>query len=94
MIPTTPETKGNDGPPVEAGSYTVPDIAVITKTSDRHIWRQIDLGVIPGVFRLGRLVRISKPIFDAWLAVGCPRQTEALRAADHLPQKSEVSHAD
>ncbi len=54
------------------GAYTVPDIAVLTKSSDRHIWRLIDMGTIPGVFRLGRLVRVSKAVFDAWLAAGCP----------------------
>jgi hypothetical protein len=64
--------QSDDRPSVEAGSYTVSDIGIITKASTRHIWRQIDRGLIPGVFRLGRLVRVSKPIFDAWLAASCP----------------------
>jgi excisionase family DNA binding protein len=54
--------------PRAIGSYTVSDVAQLTQSSERHVWRQIDLGRIPGVFRLGRLVRISKPIFDQWLA--------------------------
>ena len=66
-----PEAKELTG--VASGSYTVDDLAAITKSSSRHIWRQIDLGAIPGVYRLGRLVRISKPVFDAWLAAGAPK---------------------
>jgi excisionase family DNA binding protein len=51
--------------------YTVPDLATRTQSSERHIWRLIDLGLVPGVYRLGRLVRIHRATADAWLAGGC-----------------------
>jgi predicted DNA-binding transcriptional regulator AlpA len=46
----------------------IPDLAVLTKTSERHIHRLRDAGKIPGCVRLGRAVRFSKKIIDAWLA--------------------------
>jgi excisionase family DNA binding protein len=59
-------------PDTTNGTYTVADLARLLQCSTRHVWRLIDLGRVPGVLRLGRLVRISKPIADAWLAAGCP----------------------
>jgi excisionase family DNA binding protein len=53
--------------------YTVPELAYRTHCSPRHIWRLIDAGHVPGVYRLGRLVRIHRATADAWLAAGCPR---------------------
>jgi excisionase family DNA binding protein len=52
--------------------YTVSDLAKRGQCSERHIWRLIDMGQIPGVYRLGRLVRIHRPTADAWFAQGCP----------------------
>jgi excisionase family DNA binding protein len=50
-------------------TYTVPDLARLTKSSERHIHRLNDLGKIPGkIAGLGRLVRFSKAAVDAWLA--------------------------
>jgi hypothetical protein len=57
---------------IEPATYTVPDFARLMQCSARHIWRQIDLGRVPGIIRCGRLVRISKHIADAWIADGCP----------------------
>jgi excisionase family DNA binding protein len=51
--------------------YTVPDLASSKQCSPRHIWRLIDAGKIPGVYRLGRLVRIHRATADAWFASGC-----------------------
>jgi excisionase family DNA binding protein len=51
--------------------YTVNDLAGRTQSSARHIWRLIDAGRVPGVYRLGRLVRIHRATADAWLAGGC-----------------------
>jgi excisionase family DNA binding protein len=51
--------------------YTVPNLADRTQSSERHIWRLIDAGLVPGVYRLGRLVRIHRATADAWLAGGC-----------------------
>jgi excisionase family DNA binding protein len=49
-------------------TYTVPEIAKLAQSSERHIWRLIDAGKVPGRIRgLGRLVRFSKPEIDAWL---------------------------
>ena len=56
-------------PPPTPATYTVPDIALLTQSSPRHIWRLIDQGKIPGrINGLGRLVRFSKSAIDAWLA--------------------------
>ena len=50
-------------------TYTVPEIAHLTQTSERHVWRLVDRGLIPGRIKgLGRLVRFSKSAVDAWLA--------------------------
>jgi excisionase family DNA binding protein len=50
-------------------TYTVPDIARLTQTSERHVWRLADRALIPGRIKgLGRLVRFSKAAVDGWLA--------------------------
>lgn len=54
--------------------YTVPGLADRLQCSTRHLWRLIDAGRVPGVLRLGRLVRLHRPTIDAWLAAGCPAQ--------------------
>ncbi len=49
-------------------TYTVADIARLTQSSTRHIFRLIDMGKVPGrVKGLGRLVRFSRSAVDAWL---------------------------
>ena len=53
---------------LDAQTYTVDQLAAAAQCSPRHLWRQIDLGRVPGVLRIGRLVRISRTIADAWLA--------------------------
>jgi hypothetical protein len=54
-------------PSAAAATYDVPDIARLTKSSERHVRRY--LGQIPGRIKgLGRLVRFSKAAVDAWLA--------------------------
>jgi excisionase family DNA binding protein len=58
--------------PVDAPDYTVNDLAKRTQSSDRHITRLIHAGQVPGVYRLGRLVRIHRATADTWLAAGCP----------------------
>jgi excisionase family DNA binding protein len=50
-------------------TYTIGDIARLTQSSERHIWRLNDMGKIPGRIKgLGRLVRFAKSAVDAWLA--------------------------
>ena len=41
--------------------------------SDRHARRMIDAGTIPGVVRLGRLIRIRRDKLEKWIAEGCPK---------------------
>jgi excisionase family DNA binding protein len=53
---------------IEPATYTVPDLARLLHCNQRHVWRQLDMGRIPGVIRCGRLVRLSRRIIDAWLA--------------------------
>jgi excisionase family DNA binding protein len=60
---TTPE------PSVSSATYTVHDIANLTKSSERHVWRLVDQGLVPGRIKgLGRLVRFSRGAVDEWLA--------------------------
>jgi excisionase family DNA binding protein len=64
----SPSTAPPDKPTASA-TYTVPDIAALAQASDRHIWRLVDAGKVPGRIKgLGRLVRFSKAAVDAWLA--------------------------
>ena len=51
-----------------SATYTVEQLAAALQCSPRHVWRLIDAGKIPGVLRVGRLVRVSRKIADAWLA--------------------------
>jgi len=56
-------------PSTAPATYTVADIACLTQSSERHVWRLNDQGKIPGRIKgLGRLVRFSKSAVDAWLA--------------------------
>jgi excisionase family DNA binding protein len=66
-------------PPAEAATYTVPDLACLLQCSERHIWRQLDMGRVPGLIRFGRLVRLSRRTIDAWLAAGCPADRRGAR---------------
>jgi excisionase family DNA binding protein len=67
--------------------YTVADLAARTQSSSRHIWRLIDLGLVPGVYRLGRLVRIHRQTADAWLAAGCKPFRPATPGGRSLPRR-------
>ena len=65
------QAAGADLAPVSTvglATYTVPEFAQIMQCSQRHVWRQIDAGHIPGVIRCGRLVRLSRAVIDRWLA--------------------------
>jgi excisionase family DNA binding protein len=54
--------------PDAAETYTVAQLAAALQCSTRHLWRLIDLGRVPGVLRVGRLVRIARATADAWIA--------------------------
>jgi excisionase family DNA binding protein len=60
-------------PPAASTHYTTRDLAQLLQCSGRHVWRLIDMGTVPGVIRLGRLVRLHRPTIDRWLADGCPK---------------------
>ena len=53
---------------MEAGTYDVPDLAALLKCSERHIRNMLETGAIPGVIRIGRLVRFHRGIVTDWLA--------------------------
>jgi excisionase family DNA binding protein len=74
--PTVPSPSVRAQPELD---YTVPDLAKSKQCSERHIWRLIDAGKIPGVYRLGRLVRIHRATADAWFASGCKPVRQAGR---------------
>jgi excisionase family DNA binding protein len=61
-------------PELDVATYTVAQLAAALQCSERHLWRQIDLGRVPGVLRVGRLVRIARAVADAWIADGAPAQ--------------------
>lgn len=53
----------------------VPELCkLLGDISDRHARRMIDAGTIPGVVRLGRLIRIRRDELEKWIADGCPKQ--------------------
>jgi excisionase family DNA binding protein len=66
-------TAAGPEPSTAPATYTVADIARLTQSSERHVWRLADRGLIPGRIKgLGRLVRFSKLAVDAWLAGQTP----------------------
>ncbi len=52
---------------IEAGTYDVPEMARMLKCSERHIRNMTDAKQIPGIIRLGRLVRFHRGIVNDWL---------------------------
>ena len=55
---------------LEAATYKVAQAAARAQISERTLWRLIDARKVPGVLRVGRIVRISRPLFDSWLESG------------------------
>jgi excisionase family DNA binding protein len=51
---------------------TVKAGAEILAVGEKTVRRMIDAGKLPGVCRLGRLVRLDLDILDQWIAQGCP----------------------
>lgn len=50
----------------------VKDAALLLKVSVKTIRRMIDLRRIPGVIRIGRLLRIDLELLGSWLDQGAP----------------------
>ncbi len=55
---------------LDAATYTIPQASDRSQISERQLWRLIDAKKVPGVLRIGRIVRISRSMFDAWLQTG------------------------
>lgn len=53
---------------LDTGTYDVPELTALLKCSERHIRNMIERGVIPGVLRIGRIVRLHRGIVNDWLA--------------------------
>jgi excisionase family DNA binding protein len=51
-----------------SGTYTVPQLAELLGVSGRHVHRLRDQKKIPGEHRIGRCVRFSRAVIDAWLS--------------------------
>lgn len=51
-----------------AGTLTVPDLAAMLKCSERHVRGMAAAGAIPGVIRLGRMLRFHRGAVTDWLA--------------------------
>jgi excisionase family DNA binding protein len=55
---------------LERATYRVSEAAARAGVGERTLWRWIDSKKVPGVFRQGKIVRISKRLFDEWLENG------------------------
>jgi excisionase family DNA binding protein len=64
-----PEPKSTIAPAL----YTVDDIAQLLQCSTRNVWKLSDAGMLPGMTRIGRLVRWRAKDINDWIAAGCPR---------------------
>lgn len=51
---------------------TVKAGAQVLAIGEKTVRRMIDAGKLPGVCRLGRLVRLDLNVLDSWIAQGCP----------------------
>lgn len=54
-------------PAPERATYTVDELAALLQCSTRHVHRLTDAREIPGVVRIGRLVRYSRRVIHDWL---------------------------
>lgn len=48
--------------------YTRQDVANLLGISERHVDRMSAANQIPGILRVGRLVRFGRAIIDRWMA--------------------------
>jgi excisionase family DNA binding protein len=47
-------------------------VAAVLNCSTKTVRRMVDAGRIPGVLRLGRLLRFDLTILSQWIQQGCP----------------------
>jgi excisionase family DNA binding protein len=50
--------------------YDLDDLADLFGSSRRHVERLASAGELPGLYRVGRLVRFQRAAIDQWLARG------------------------
>ena len=55
---------------IEPATLTIRQAASIANVSLRTLLRWLGRGIVPGVIRQGRVVRIHKQSFDRWLQSG------------------------
>lgn len=66
--------KSDSGP---AAAYQFGDVASRMRVSSRTVRRLFKAGVVPGAFRVGRLVRFDAITIDSWIRAGCPTDPQA-----------------
>ncbi len=54
----------------DSSDFTPEDIAKRLQCSVRHIRRMLDGSQLPGVYRVGRLIRLRRDVIEKWLAEG------------------------
>lgn len=64
VLPT--DSTASDNLPGYA-TYTVVELATLLQCSTRHIHRMVDAREIPGLVRIGRLVRFSRRVIHEWI---------------------------
>lgn len=52
--------------------YRVEEVAEVLQCSARNVWAMNDRGALPGMVRIGRLVRWRKRDIADWIDRGCP----------------------
>ncbi len=49
---------------------TVPEAAALLRVDRKSLYASIERGEVPGVVRVGRSIRLSRPALLKWLGVG------------------------
>jgi predicted DNA-binding transcriptional regulator AlpA len=70
-------TTSTVSPDAPAGLIDVKAVAALLNCSERHVWRLAVRRAMPAACRLGVLVRWNRALILAWIAAGCPQQTES-----------------
>jgi excisionase family DNA binding protein len=63
----SPETRSA----VQPALHTADDVAALLQCSVRNVWKLADRGALPGMVRIGKLVRFRVNDVNAWIANGC-----------------------
>jgi excisionase family DNA binding protein len=68
------------GPPLEASVLNVDELAALLRVERKTVYGAIARGEIPGVRRVGTLLRVSRERVLAWLAQGQDRVSRSRRS--------------